>query len=438
MGCHSTGNIAPFGLTTYEQAKPLAAMIASTTRAGTMPPFAVQNTDECTTRHAWKGDVRLSDEEIAILEAWNKAGAPKGDPKDAPPAFVPKSPDLPGKNLEIQPKTSFVTSGDKDQFRCFVMDPGLTEDRYMNGLQVVPGNYKVVHHAVVAVDPTRQIEQLAGPDGSFECAAGALMSGGGGGGGGGGAGAVGLVNAWAPGADPVDLPEGVGYLIPKGSLILMQIHYHPGGVTADPDLTSIQLRLTEEKPKYRFDYRLLGNFEQPVEPTLGIGLLPGPDDDNGVEFLIPADSPSHVETQQYTVPALDSPLPDFIKLPAGARIYGDWLHMHYLGFDEKVTLTRASAAPDKPAEECLAHAPQWDFSWQRSYTYDAPIEELPTIEPGDVLKIRCKYNNTKDNPYVVQALQEAHMTSTIDVQYGEGSTFDEMCVVGLSLIYPMP
>jgi hypothetical protein len=57
---------------------------------------------------------------------------------------------------------------------------------------------------------------------------------------------------------------------------------------------------------------------------------------------------------------------------------------------------------------------------------------------GDIVKVRCTYNNTKDNPYVARALQEAHLTSTIDVKYGEGSTFDEMCLAGLSLIYPMP
>ena len=427
MGCHSAGNIAPFSLTAYEDAKAVAGLIASTTQAGTMPPFAVQNTDECTTRLGWKGDIRLSDEEIATLEAWSKAGAPEGDPKDAPSPFVPKSPDLPSKNLEVQPKTPYVTSGDKDEFRCFVMDTGLTEDRYMNGLQLVPGNGKVVHHALVFLDPMRETEQLAGPDGSFDCGNGGMM----------GEGSRQLIYGWAPGTDPIDLPAGVGLLIPKGSLMMMQIHYHPGGATADPDTTRIQLRLDEEKPKNGFVYRLLGNFEDPVN-QIGIGLLPGPNDTNGVEFLIPADSASHVETQQFTVPAPDLPVPDFIKFPAGSRIYGAFMHMHYLGFDERVTLTRPSAGPDKPAEECLAHAPQWEFSWQRSYTYDAPLDALPTIEPGDVLQFRCTYNNTKDNPYVMKALQESNMTSTIDVVYGEGNTFDEMCMVGLSLVYPMP
>jgi hypothetical protein len=246
-----------------------------------------------------------------------------------------------------------------------------------------------------------------------------------------------MLTAWAPGADPVDLPEGVGQLIPKGSLVLMQIHYHPAGATADPDLTRIQLRLTKEKPKYGFLYHLIGNFAGPVN-EFGFGLLPGPGDKNGVEFLIPADSKDHVETEYFTIPAPDSPWGQMMPFPPGTRIYGDFMHMHYLGFDEKVTVTRASGSPDQPKKECLAHAPKWEFAWQRSYSYDAPIESLPTLEPGDVLQIRCKYNNSTENPYVVQALQEAHMSSTIDVGRGEGATFDEMCVAGLSLVYPMP
>ncbi len=431
MGCHSAGNIAPFSMTTYGEAKLVSAAIAESTKSRTMPPWGVRNTDECTTRLGWKGDIHLSDEEIQILDAWNKAGAPEGDPADAPPAFTPKSPDLPGQNLEVKPNTPYVTAGEKDEFRCFVIDPKLTEDQYLNGLQVVPGNKKVVHHGLVFVDSGRKSEALAGPDGSFPC----------------GAGDVGsnldalpgtLINAWAPGADPINLPEGVGMLVPKGSLLLMQIHYHPAGTTADPDSTRIQLRLTKDKPKYGFLYHLLGNFDFPVDPTFGAGLLPDPADPNDVEFLIPANSERHVETQLFTIPAEGSLVYSFFPFPAGSRLYGNFLHMHYLGFDQKVTLSRAKPSSDQPKEECLAHAPEWDFSWQRAYDYNAPLESLPTLEEGDVLQIRCTYNNSMSNPYVVRALKESNMTSTIDVKYGEGNTFDEMCITGLSVVYPLP
>jgi hypothetical protein len=389
-----------------------------------MPPWGARNTDECTTKLGWKGDIHLSDEEIATLDAWSKAGAPEGDPSSAPPAFVPPSRDLPNKTLEIQPKEPYVTSGDKDEFRCFVIDPGLTEDQYMSGLQLIPGNPKVVHHLLLSVDKLRETEALAGPDGSFECSDFGVPPGE-------------LVDAWAPGSEALDFPRDVGYLIPKGSLFVMQIHYHPAGATADPDSTRIQLRLDKEKPKYGFIYTIPGNFEDPVD-ELGNGLLPGPDDINGVEFRIPAERQDHVETLQLTVPPLDSPFSFYFPALPGARIYGAFLHMHYLGSDQKVTLARPNAPPGQPKEECLAHAPEWDFGWQRTYTYDAPIESLPTVEAGDILTIRCTYDNTRNNPYVVRALKESHMSSPIDVTYGEGATFDEMCTTGLPLIYPMP
>jgi hypothetical protein len=442
MGCHSPGNIAPFSLLTYEDAKSAAALIAKTTRARTMPPWGARNTDECTTNLRWKGDISLSDEEIDTLDAWSKAGAPEGDPSDAPPAFVPKSHDLPNMTHEIHPNEPYVTSGDKDEFKCFVIDPGFTEDQYMNGLQVVPGNPKVVHHVVMLVDPNRVTEQVAGPDGSFPCGPGddddMLDMGGMPDMPGDMMGMPGeVINAWAPGSGAFELPEGVGYRIPKGSLMVLQIHYHPAGTTADPDMTRIQLRLSKEKPKYGFMYQLLSSEDQPIDDS-GTGLLPGPDDTNGVEFLIPANSKHHVETQQFTIPAAGSPGSANFPVFPGMRIYGEWLHMHYLGFDQKVTIIRPNAPSDQPQEECLVHAPEWDFSWQRSYAYDSPIESLPTIEPGDILKIRCTYDNSTDNPYVVRALQEAHLSSPIDVSYGEGATFDEMCSTGVSIIYPMP
>ena len=344
---------------------------------------------------------------------------------------MPSTRDLPNKTHEVTPVEPYVTSGDKDEFICFVIDPGLTEDQYLTGIHLVPGNPKVVHHAVISLDAERTLEGAAGPNGIFDC----------GGAPAGGDPAMGtgleMLNAWAPGADPIDLQPGVGKLIPKGSLIFMNIHYHPAGTTADPDLSTIQLRLTKEKPQYGHLYYLIGNFGEAVN-EFGVGLLPGPADTNGVEFLIPADSKAHVETEQFTIPTLDSPVSNFARFPPGTRLNGEWLHMHYLGFDQKITVSRPNPPPGQPAEECLAHAPQWEFSWQRSYAYDASVEELPTLDPGDVLQIRCKYNNSTDNPYVVRALQEAQMSSTIDVTYGEGETFDEMCITGLSLVYPLP
>ena len=77
--------------------------------------------------------------------------------------------------------------------------------------------------------------------------------------------------------------------------------------------------------------------------------------------------------------------------------------------------------------------PEWDFAWQRTYTYDAPIEELPVLRPGDTMTIRCTYDNTMDNPAVADALEVLGLPGPVEVQLGE-STVDEMCLVGLQVI----
>ena len=78
--CHRPGEIAPMSLTTYEEVRPWIKAIAQNVSERVMPPW-----------HAdqgfgpWANDRSLSDEEIAIITEWAKAGAPRGDVKDMPP-----------------------------------------------------------------------------------------------------------------------------------------------------------------------------------------------------------------------------------------------------------------------------------------------------------------------------------------------------------------
>jgi hypothetical protein len=91
----------------------------------------------------------------------------------------------------------------------------------------------------------------------------------------------------------------------------------------------------------------------------------------------------------------------------------------------------------QPAEECLLQTPQWDFSWQRFYTYDAEITDLPLLTGGDVLEMRCTYDNSLGNPFVRDALREQGMDAPRDVVLGE-ETLDEMCLGAFTLLYKSP
>ena len=86
--------------------------------------------------------------------------------------------------------------------------------------------------------------------------------------------------------------------------------------------------------------------------------------------------------------------------------------------------------PEEPARECLVSAPKYNFEWQRAYAYDVPLDKLPTMMPGDVLSIECRYQNTLDNPLMREALGRAGESEPGVVRLGD-ETLDEMCLVGL-------
>ena len=74
--CHRPGQVAPFSLLIYEQARKRAADVAGLTTDHRMPPWPASTTEGDPFRDARV----LSDAQIATLLAWNEAGCPEGDP----------------------------------------------------------------------------------------------------------------------------------------------------------------------------------------------------------------------------------------------------------------------------------------------------------------------------------------------------------------------
>jgi len=409
--CHRAGGIAPMPLMTFADAHPMSAPMRFQTQRGLMPPWDGLSTNECSPPFPWKNDARLSPDEIATIGAWADADAPEGDPKDAPPPVTFAASDLPGMTTQLSPDTPFVAGGDRDEFRCFVLDPKLATTQFVNGTFVVPGNSKVVHHAVIFTDPKRESLPLVGPDGSYECAGGPRVSN------------SGVLAVWAPGATPIELPSNIGYPITPGTLLVMQIHYHPGGVpTADPDTTRFQMRLSDAKPEYYLVTMAIGNFPSPL--ASGDGLLPGPNDPaSGPLFYIPANVKGHTESMQWTVPS---------DLKGDVYVYGLMAHMHLVGVDMKIDLLHAGTSDTT----CLLQEPRWDFGWQRFYAYDAPIQSLPKLQAGDKIKLRCTYDNTMDNAHLAADLSAQHR-AVAPVLLGEETT-NEMCVTLPQLLVKAP
>ncbi len=407
--CHHAGGIAPFALVTYEDAKRWGPLLVDATKRGAMPPWGAYQTDECAPRHGFRDDLRMTADEIATLEKWVDGGSQRGDPASAPPPRTFSKRGLPGATDELATPGYDVAPSPSDELRCFVIDPKLAEDTWIDGTDVVPGDPTVVHHALVFVDPKGESKAKAGETGSYPCFGGSGVSG------------SSLMVAWAPGVPPNEYGAGVGTLVPKGSMLIVQIHYHPGAETRR-DSTKVVLRRAASKPEWAAIVQLIGNYA--AAPML----LPGPNDPTGSPvFLIPAGVKDHTETMEVTLP---SSVPE-LKLAAVGT------HMHWVGKDMKIEIERPGGRPDQPASECLLQTPKYDFNWQRGYSYAASIDALPTVMGGDKLRMRCTYDNSMDNPLVSKALSELKLSSPVDVRLGE-ETLDEMCLGAFTLLAKVP
>jgi hypothetical protein len=409
-GCHSVDGVAPVAFETYEGAVEASGLMAEKTAAREMPPWGAGESSDCQPRFGFQGDLRLTEAEIEMFQVWNAEGAPEGDPATATPLPEPPEPKvLEGATHVLQPATTFTTSGEDDQLICNVLDPQLGAARWLTGMEIVPGSEQAVHHVVLTVvppDKVAEIDALAGPDNRFECFGGLTIDG------------LYPLGVWVPGADPMELPSGVGVPIAAGSKLIMQMHYHPAG-QAHNDRTTARLRLVNLPPGQNYTFFGVGNAFQAPE------LLDGPNDRGAPEFRIPPDVAGHTEEMVFNIDiASEQRFPMLTAFP----------HQHYIGVKLEVEIERATPAEGEPSSECLLYVPRWNFDWQRTYTYDTDIASLPTIGDGDTVRIKCEYDNTEDNPFVVRALEEQDLDEPQEVLLGEES-LDEMCLAAFGILF---
>lgn len=422
VGCHSNGGLrqeTPLG--SHADVEPLASVVAGMVRGDfdlQMPPFFADETEECTPRFPWRDDARLSEAEIQIISDWSEGGALEGDPETAAELPDPISPQLANADAPLTPATYTTRTADEieDEFACFVFDPQLTEDGWLEGVQVIPGNDRVVHHVIVSTDPELESLALTGPDSEvphgsdwYECFGGPPQSGD-------------MIGGWVPGAAPTETPSGSALLVEAGAMIVMQIHYHNTD-QPEEDATGLALRWADAEPPRQSFMALRGNYTSQRED--GTGLQPGENDEGGEPiFLIPAGANDHSEVMSYTIPG------------ASSNRYQVWAvasHMHYVGVSMRIWVEHASPIGDEPDEECLLQTPFWDFDWQQFYFYDADSGAAPSIAGGDTLMMECIFDNSLDNDAVADLLADNGLDAPQDVGIGEGS-LDEMCVVMVGIV----
>ncbi|MCA9682220.1 MAG: hypothetical protein KC457_08495, partial [Myxococcales bacterium] len=399
------GSIAPFSMESYEQAAPWAAAVVDATEEGTMPPWGAINTDECQPAWNWRHDLRLSDEDKQLLVDWLAAGTPEGDPAEAAALPEPTSLDLANPSITLKNPAPFTVGGTKDSFVCMVMDPGHSEELWIDGVQVIPDNAEVVHHVLTYVDTAGVTDDMVDENGMFPCPGGVFFETG-----------VAQMSTWVPGGLPTETPPGVAFRLPVGGKIVLAYHYHPTGNGDEVDQSSVALRWSTQEPDlpgYGIAYGAAFNSS---------GVEPSPDDVEGEPlFYIPANASGHVETYTLEIPAFVPPI----------SVFAVGTHMHYVGVDMKISVLRGGE------EFCVVQTPKWDFNWQRVYDIDLPLDQLPTLQGGDIVKLTCTYDNTLDNPLLAEALAEQGLDQPVPVYVGEQS-LEEMCVALVNLATDIP
>ena len=411
--CHREGGMNAYMIFddagfTQSMSSPIAAAIED----GSMPPFHAEETEQCPNPWGWQHDPRLSDEESQLVADWASAGGPIGDPGRAAPVPQPPSTDLEGADVTLFPQTPWTTEpfGEvTDQFVCFSIDPGLSEDKWLEAFQVVPDNLAVVHHVLTGLDLSGASAALAGSDGIYDCFGGFGVD-------------AQFIGGWVPGSSPIEFPAHSGLRVPPEARIVLQLHYHMAS-QAHEDATGLSLRWSDSVPVREAYLSLIGNADQRFGD--GSGLQPGPNDTGEPDFFIPAGAEGHTETMSFPMSS---------QIPRRGLTFLVANHMHYVGTDMRLWVERGDQSPNTGEEACLLHTPSWDFDWQQFYFYDAESDNAPYIYPGDTLWMQCSFDNTLDNPGVIRALDEAGLDAPQDVYLGDGS-LSEMCIAVLGQVF---
>jgi peroxiredoxin len=279
--CHRPGQVGPFSLLTYDDARKHTAMIREVLEDRRMPPWHADP------RYGhFVNDRSLSPTERATLMAWVDQGAPLGDPKQVPAArtfsegWTIGKPDV---VFEL-PETYYVPAQGVVSYVYFRVPTNFKEDMWVQAAEAVPGDRSVVHHIIVYVNDSKANRPGERPRPMH-------------------------FTGYAPGDAPSVFPEGTAKKIPAGADLLFQVHYTPVG-QVKTDRSKLGLVFAKTKPTREAFTVGIAN------PDL---LLPARTDDIAVA--------STMITQ------------------GNARLLSLFPHMHLRGKDFKFTITRPNESP---------------------------------------------------------------------------------------------
>jgi hypothetical protein len=370
--CHRPGEIAPFSLLTYTDARPWAKAIKTAVATEKMPPwFADPNYGH------FANDRRLSKAELDTLVNWADNGAAEGDKKDAPPPLTFNDgwqikPDM----IIEMPKDFQVKATGTINYQNILVKVNFPEDKWVIAAEMRAGNPKVVHHMRAIVrPPTSTWLAKAIPGDAYEEGSEAM---------GGAKDGTDLLGKYNPGlgAQRFDI-EGAAKFVPKGSDIVFNLHYTSVG-TPQTDRSKVGLVFAKEPPKKRF-------WMSPGTPA-------------AFNLVIPAGDSNAEVVSEVTV-GVDNAKLAYIQP-----------HMHLRGKDYELRVIYPTGETE------TVFKGKWNFDWQVGYQLAKPLP----VPKGTRIVAIAHYDNSANNKF--------NPDPTKDILWGD-QNWDEMQSGFLGMVF---
>lgn len=391
--CHRPGEVAPMPLTSYKEVRPWSKAIKEEVIEREMPPWFA---DPHTSTVKFGNDRRLSQKEIDTIVAWVDAGAPKGDDKDLPPMpnYTPGwtfgEPDL---VIEMPVDFEVPAEGELPMQNFYVPLP-FNEERWVEKVELRPGNPAVVHHSIANVvhlpEGTKVVNGKAIREGATTDRLNSQSARETGGLSEGGsrevfqsqdaftrAGAFKLVGQ-APGKGFERHHSGTAKRILPGMYVQFNMHYQPSG-RVEKDRSRLGLWFAKKPVVYEVltkgvTDRIFIAGKELIETRVV----------NGKEVKVRGKIPN-------IPPNVDNwEISGEMMVKEAITLYAFAPHMHLRGKDVKYTLIW----PDG-RQQVLLNVPKFDFNWQLHYELAEPMK----IPAGSRIVAVAHYDNSIKNRY---------------------------------------
>jgi peroxiredoxin/mono/diheme cytochrome c family protein len=326
--CHRAGQIGPFPLGSYADIAGWEDMIAEVVGQRRMPPWHANPA-----YGEFASDLKMPDTARDAILSWLRAGAPEGNPADAPPPrqFSDEwTIDAPRDVFSMAAKPFAVPASGTLEYEYFVVDPNYSETKWIDAIECRPGNRSVVHHINVFLLPPEigepfERDQLTNN----------------------------LLWAWAPGVQSLVLPQGMARRVDPGTKFVFQMHYTTVG---KPQTDLSQMAVCYVDP---------ASVRQVAEIALAV---------NNAFVLPPHVAKTRVVAwYEFTRPGV---------------LFAMHPHMHLRGKSFRFE----AVYPDGNAE-VLLDIPRFDFGWQYEYRLAVPKQ----IQAGTRICCLAHFDNSSTN-----------------------------------------